>query len=454
MLIFVLTQCANAKSVGKHYYRKDITHTAMIKRSILFSFAMLSALFSQAQSLDECRRLAREHYPEIKQYNLIAETEQYNISNAMRAWIPHVVLSGQATYQSAAPTYPDDFNAMLAAYGMEMSGIRKDQYKIAIDVAQNIWDGGVSNVNREIAKADAAEQRSMVDVSLYDLQSRVDNIYFGILLLDERVAQTGTMIEVLASNLNRIRVYHKNGVAMQSDVDALEAELLTAHQTLEQVKASRASYRRILETFIGQELTDEKLQRPAMTDVIDRSSARPELMLFNAQNDKINAQRKAVTASLMPQFSAFAQGFYGYPGLDMFKGMMSSEWSLNAIVGVRMSWNIGALYYRNNNLGKLDAAEKQVDIQRDIFLFNTRMQVTQDDGEINRLRNALKDDDRIVELRRSVRIAAESKMENGVIDATDLLRKIADETTATLNRSTHEIELLQAIYRLKTTLNQ
>ena len=425
-----------------------------MKRTILLSLMVLTALTSQAQTLDECCRLAREHYPEIRQYDLIAETEQYNISNAARAWIPQVVLSGQATYQSATPTYPEAFNAMIAANGLDMSGIRKDQYTVAIDVSQNIWDGGQSKANREIAEAEAAVERSRVDVSLYDLQSRIQNLYFGILLLDERVAQTETLIEVLDANLNRMRTYYRNGVAMQSDVDAVEAELLTASQTLSQVEASRASYRRMLEVFIGQPLTDKTLTRPAMVDVASRTSARPELAMFEAQSDKLAAQRKAIDASIMPRFTAFAQGYYGYPGLDMFKSMVSSEWTLNAIVGVRMSWNIGAFYTKKNNISKLDAAERQIAVQRDVFLFNTEMQTTQDDGEIARLRSAIEDDNRIVELRRSVRMAAESRLENGVIDATDLLRKIADETTATLNRSTHEIELLQATYRLKTTLNQ
>ena len=425
-----------------------------MKRTIFLSLMVLTALTSQAQTLDECCRLAREHYPEIRQYDLIAETEQYNISNAARAWIPQVVLSGQATYQSATPTYPEAFNQMIAANGLDMSGIRKDQYKVAIDVSQNIWDGGQSKANREIAEAEAAVERSRVDVSLYDLQSRIQNLYFGILLLDERVAQTETLIEVLDANLNRMRTYYKNGVAMQSDVDAVEAELLTASQTLSQVEASRASYRRMLEVFIGQPLTDKTLTRPAMVEVASRTSARPELAMFEAQSDKLAAQRKAIDASVMPRFSAFAQGYYGYPGLDMFKSMVSSEWTLNAIVGVRMLWNIGAFYTKKNNISKLDAAERQIAVQRDVFLFNTEMQTTQDDGEIARLRSAIEDDNRIVELRRSVRMAAESKLENGVIDATDLLRKIADETTATLNRSTHEIELLQATYRLKTTLNQ
>lgn len=425
-----------------------------MKQTILLSVMMLTALVAQAQTLEECCRLAREHYPEIRQYDLIAETEQYNISNAARAWIPQVVLSGQATYQSATPTYPEAFNAMIAANGLDMSGVRKDQYKVVIDVSQNIWDGGQSKANREIAEAEATEQRSQVDASLYDLQSRIQNLYFGILLLDEHVAQTEILIEVLDANLNRMCTYYKNGVAMQSDVDAVEAELLTAHQALSQVEASRASYRRMLEVFIGQSLTDKTLTRPAMVEVASRTSAHPKLVMFDAQTDRLAAQRKAITASTMPRFSAFAQGYYGYPGLDMFKSMVSAKWTLNAVVGVRMSWNIGAFYTKKNNLNKLDVAERQISVQRDIFLFNTQMQSTQDDGEIARLRSALEDDNRIVELRRSVRMAAESRLENGVIDATDLLRKIADETTATLNRSTHEIELLQATYRLKTILNQ
>ena len=425
-----------------------------MKRFLLTLFAVACVASVGAQSLDECRRLAQEHYPEIRQYDLISQTEQYNLSNASRAWIPQVALSAQATYQSATPTYPEAFNTILQANGIEMAGIRRDQYKVALDVSQNIWDGGQTKATKAIAEAEAKEQRSRVDVSLYDLQSRVDNLYFGILLLDERKAQTEALIEVLASNLARLQTYYKNGVAMQADIDAVEAELLSTRQTLSQVESSRASYRRMLEVFIGQALNTEQLERPAMVELKSRTSARPELALFDAQENKLAAQRKAINTSLMPRFSAFAQGYYGYPGMDMFKNMVSSDWSFNAIVGVRMSWNIGAFYTKKNNLEKLNAAEKQIAVQRDVFLFNTQMQTTQDDGEIARLRKAIEDDNRIVELRRRVRMAAESQLKNGVIDATDLLRKITDETSATLARSTHEIELLQAIYRLKTTLNQ
>ncbi|MCH5221088.1 MAG: TolC family protein [Muribaculaceae bacterium] len=408
----------------------------------------------QAQTLDECRRMAREHYPEIRQYELISQTEQFNLSNAARTWIPQVVVSAQATYQSATPTYPDVLANMLAAQGIEMAGLRKDQYKVALDVSQHIWDGGQSKAARAATQAEAIEQRRAVDVDIYALEERVEDIYFGILLLDERIAQTEAKIGLLQSSFDKVCTYCRNGVAMQADADAVEAELLTARQALQQAQVSQSNFRRMLEIFIGQPLADERLPRPAMCDLQSRESARPELELFDARLDLLSAREKSVVSSVMPRFSAFAQGFYGYPGLDMFKGMMSSDWTLNGIVGVRMSWNIGAFWTKKNSLQTLRTAREQVEVQRDIFLFNTQLRTTQEEGEIARLRDAVADDERIAELRRSVRMAAESQLANGVIDTTDLLRKITDETTAVLNKNTHEIELLQAAYKIKHTLNQ
>lgn len=424
-----------------------------MKRIALMLLAAASMTTLHGQTLDECRRLAREHYPEIRQYDLITLTEQYDLSNAARAWIPQVTLSGQASWQSDTPTFPGALGEILASRGLQMEGIRREQYCAAIDVSQTIWDGGHSRATKELAQAEAAEERLRTEVDLYALQSRVDDLYFGILLLDERLTQTTVQISLLESNLARMRSCVANGTATKSDADAIEAELLTVRQTLEQIEASRASYCRMLEIFIGQPLAAEGLERPdepALGDV----SLRPELALFEARAQRIDVRRKVLNSALMPRFSAFAQGYYGYPGQDMFRSMMSTDGTLNALVGVRMSWNIGAFYTRRNDLGKLRTARQQIDIQRDIFHFNTRLQTTREEGEIARLRKAVASDTRIVELRRAVRVAAESQLENGVIDTTDLLRKITDETTAALNRSTHEIELLQTLYQLKHTLNQ
>ncbi len=426
-----------------------------MKRIALLCGCLLAGLSAGAQvTLDECRRLAREHYPEIRQYDLVRRTEEYTLSNARQAWLPQLSFAAQATWQTEVPSFPNALAGMLAQQGIDMPGMNKDQYKAALELNQTLWDGGKSEADKRIARAEAAEQARSADVDLYALQGRVDNLFFGILLLDERIAQTRLTLDLLRSNLEKVRALQRNGVAMQSDADAVEAELLTVNQQLTQVTASRDSYRRMLEIFTGRPLDGEQLERPDASEPRSMESSRPELALFDATADKLTAQERLVKAATRPCFGLFAQGYYGYPGMDYFQSMMSPDWSWNAMAGVKMSWNFGAYYTRKNSLAKLRTAKEQVEVQREIFLFNTRLQTAEESGDIARLRKALADDDRIVALRRSVREAAESKLRNGVIDTDDLLRKITDEAAAATARSAREIELLKTIYELKHTINR
>lgn len=367
-----------------------------MKRIALLCGCLLAGLSAGAQvTLDECRRLAREHYPEIRQYDLVRRTEEYTLSNARRAWLPQLSLAAQATWQTEVPSFPNALAGMLAQQGIDMPGMNKDQYKAALELNQTLWDGGKSEADKRIARAEAAEQARSADVDLYALQGRVDNLFFGILLLDERIAQTRLTLDLLRSNLEKVRALQRNGVAMQSDADAVEAELLTVNQQLTQVTASRDSYRWMLEIFTGRPLDGERLERPDASEPRSMESSRPELALFDATADKLTAQERLVKAATRPRFGLFAQGYYGYPGMDYFQSMMSPDWSWNAMAGVKMSWNFGAYYTRKNSLAKLRTAKEQVEVQREIFLFNTRLQTAEESGDIARLRKALADDDRI-----------------------------------------------------------
>lgn len=408
---------------------------------------------SWAQTLEACQQLACDHYPEIRQYDLIRQSEQYDLSNAARSWLPQVSFSAQATWQNRVPEFPSALSGMLDQAGVSLRGLDKDQYKVALEVNQTIWDGGQSQADRRVIEATADEHRQATEVDLYAVKGRVNDLYFGILLLEERLGQTDLTIALLQSNLDKVRSLVTNGVAMQTDADAVEAELLSVQQQRVQIEASRESYRRMLELFIGQRLA-ERLERPELVGAVSGESARPELAWIDAQQERLAAQELSVKSATRPRFGVFAQGYYGYPGLDYFAGMVSTDWTWNALIGVKMSWNFGAYYTKKNRLSNLRVAQQQLDIQRDVFLFNTDLQVAEEQGNISRLRRALADDDRIVALRRSVREAAESKLRNGVIDTNDLLRKITDEASARSARSLREVELLKAIYELKYTINR
>ena len=426
----------------------------MMKRWVVIGLlGVLIGVPSWAQTLEECQQLACDHYPEIRQYDLIRQSEQYDLSNAARSWLPQVSFSAQATWQNRVPEFPSALSGMLDQAGVSLRGLDKDQYKVALEVNQTIWDGGQSQADRRVIEATADEHRQATEVDLYAGKGRVNDLYFGILLLEERLGQTDLTIALLQSNLDKVRSLVTNGVAMQTDADAVEAELLSVQQQRVQIEASRASYRRMLELFIGQRLA-ERLERPELVGAVSGESVRPELAWIDAQQERLAAQELSVKSATRPRFGVFAQGYYGYPGLDYFAGMVSTDWTWNALIGVKMSWNFGAYYTKKNRLSNLRVAKQQLDIQRDVFLFNTDLQVAEEQGNISRLRRALADDDRIVALRRSVREAAESKLRNGVIDTNDLLRKITDEASARSARSLREVELLKAIYELKYTINR
>lgn len=426
----------------------------MQRTVLLISVAVSAVMAIQAQSvsLDSCRSWARANYPTVRQYELVQKSEQYSVSNAARAWIPQIRFSAQATWQTDAASFPEELTGMLAAMGSDIKGMRQDQYKIALDLQQNIWDGGKSTADKKIAQAQA--DRLSADIDLYALESRIDNLYFGILLLDGQTEQMENRIALLRENMRRCQVMADNSVLLQSDVDAVEVEVLTAGQKLEQMRYSREAYREMLSLLTGKDLRQAELTMPAEQEVsLNTESNRPELQLFAARSSILQAQERSVKSASMPQFALFAQGWYGYPGLNMFENMKNANWSLNAIVGVRMIWNIGAYYTQSNRLNQLRIGQQQVQVQRDVFAFNNTMQRTQENSEIIRLRRALQDDDRIIELRRSVREAAETKHRNGTIGTTELLQAITDESTAQSAQTLHQIELLKKTYELKHTIN-
>lgn len=426
-----------------------------MKQLILAVTALVFSINAHAQlTLEDCQKKARAHYPEIAQYDLISQSEQYNLESASRSWIPQITLSAQATWQNAVPSFPDQMNTMLETLGMDLPGIPKDQYRVALDVSQTIWDGGLSKANKAVAKADAAEKRLSSDVSIYSIEERINSIFFSILLLDENLATLRAKQELLESNYRKLEAMHRGGAVLKSDLDLVRVEQLSLGQTLEQTEASRQSFVSMLEMFIGEALDGRHLEKPTLSLLPDLDVRRPELQLLDAKIARLDAQEELLGTSLTPRFAFFAQGYYGNPGLDMFKSMTSRDWTWNAIVGIRMQWNVSSLFTYGADRRKLDNARRSLLIQRDVFSFNSSLQTSRESSEILRMRSALDSDNEIVDLRANIRRTAESQRENGVIDTATLLQRITEESAAVTARNIHEIELLKTVYELKHTVNQ
>lgn len=421
----------------------------------LILLLMCINFYSRADvTLDYCLERAEANYPTIKKYALVENLTTLNISEINRGWLPSIGLSAQGNIQNVVPAFPSVLRNMLAQNGFELKGMGKLQYKVAAELNQTIWDGGASKASREVERASLNQSKAALDVEIYAIRSQVENLFFGILLIQEQMKQTESTINLLSANLQQLKSMIQNGVAMQSDADMIEAQYLTLCQNLTSARASMEGYRAVLSIYIGEDLGQQVLKCPDAAIPQSAESARPELSLFDKQIARNIAQVKAIDTSVMPRIGFFTQAYYGYPGYNYFESMTNRTLSFNIMAGVKVSWSIDGFYTKNLKREKLAEDRAMINVDREKFLFNSNIQSTRELSEINAIAEVMKEDARIVELRSKVRRSAESQLQNGIIDATALLSKINDENQAKLNAAYHKIQHVQNIYKLKNTLNQ
>jgi len=414
---------------------------------------MLMPLAMHAQTLEECQLAAERNYPLIRQYGLIEKTTQLTLDNIQKGWLPQVSASAQATLQSDVTAWPAQMQAMLAGMGMDIEGLKKDQYRVGIDVQQTIFDGGTIKHSKDIARRQGEVEEAQTEVTLYQVRRRVNEMYFGLLMLDEQMTLNSDLQELLAGSEKKLASMFERGTAAESDYLNVKAERLNVTQQRTSLEAQRKALARMLSAFCGIEV--RTVSKPSLTALAkpQQPLQRPELKAVDAQLRLAEAQEQALDAALRPKLSVFAQGWYGYPGLNMFEDMMRHRWTLNGVIGARLSWNIGALYTRKNDRAKLQLQREKAETTREVFIFNNSLEHIQQSEDIERYRRLMADDEEMIALRSRIRLAAESKLQHGIIDVNDLVREINAENAARVQKSVHEIEMLKEIEDLKFTTN-
>ena len=422
-------------------------------RQLLIALALLPlSLF--AQTIEECWQAAERNYPLIRQYDLIGKTTQLTVANIQKGWLPQVSASAQATLQSDVTSWPSEMQSLIKQMGVSLEGLKKDQYNVGVDIQQTLFDGGAITCQKEIARRQGNLEAAQTEVTLYGVRQRVNDLFFSLLLLGDQVQLNKNLQEVLLANEEKLASMFNHGTAAESDYLAMKAERLTAEQNGISLQAQQSTLGQMLSIFCGIEVTNPV--RPPYVEAASNTSiaTRPEFRAIDAQLQLADAREKALNAALMPRLSVFASGFYGYPGYNMFEDMMHHRWSLNGMIGLRMQWNIGALYTHKNDRLKIAIQRDNYQVQRDVFLFNTHLQEQQQAQDMARYQQLMAGDDEIIALRTKVRTATESKLSHGIIATSDLIKEINNENNARVLKSTHEIEMLKQAYDLRITTNQ
>ncbi|MDH1881027.1 TolC family protein [Empedobacter sp. GD03797] len=392
-------------------------------------------------TLDNCLEMAKQNYPLIKQYTLIEKTKEYSIANAQKGVLPQFNIAGQATYQSAVTQVP------ISLPNVDIPTVSKDQYRLYGEVSQSITDLFTVKDQKEYINANSEIETQKTEVELYKLRERINNLYFGILLIDAQIQQTELLKKDIKSGIEKTNVAIANGVALKSTADNLKAELLKADQRTIELKATRKGYADMLALFIGKSIDEntvlEKPHRQMLTNTINR----PELKLFDLQKKSFDVQEKLITAKNLPRLSAFFQGGFGRPGLNM----LDNDFQGYYIGGLRLSWNITGFYTYKNEKKMLANNQSLIDIQRETFLFNTNLTLKQQNADITKMQDLIETDKSIVILRESVKNTTQNQLTYGTATTNDYLIAVNAEDQAKQSLILHEIQLLMTEYNAQTT---
>ena len=411
--------------------------------------AMGVGIGANAQTtLDECISLAFENYPQVQEMSLIEKTKDLDLKNAAFAWIPQLNVSGKATWQSQVVEMPFDMP------GMEFN-IPHDQYGLTADITQQIWDGGASHSKKELAEAGAEVKKGQLEISLWSLRSRVENIYLGIILIDKQMALNDLLRESLERSRSEVKSLVEKGVALSTDMDQLSVNILSCLQQRASLEADRNSYVRILSLMTGKDMQGVELVAPTealsyMEEGEPDFSGRPEMSLYSAQLKQNDLQLRQLNTLISPKLNLTFQAGYGRPGMNMLSG----DFSGYCVAGLKLQWNIGALYTRSNDIHKLKADARRIELTRKSFLMNSSIEAEQKNNAILKAREVLERDTEIIELRQKISHSSEKQYQEGTIKMNDYLSMLDEEYKARANESLHEIQLMMAVYDMKNTLGK
>jgi outer membrane protein TolC len=407
-------------------------------RRINLLFLLLLPLLSigqQTLSLEECYALSNKNYPIARQANLLQQKSAVEIEALNKAKLPKIDLNAQATYQSDVTALP------ISLPNVTVNPPNKDQYRATLDVNQLIYNGGLIDANAKIKEAQTKTLQQQTAVNLYQLKSRINQLYFSTFLLQERHTILISKQEQLDAKIKEVKSGIKYGAILPASEKVLEAEKLKIRQQLTEIKFDKKRALQSLSSLTASTINNEvTLVKPVIDWKITTVNKRPELQLFDLQNEQIEIAKNTISKNNLPRVNAFGQAGYGNPGLNMLDNSFQPFYML----GVKANWNVFDWNKSKKEKDALVLSEAIVTTEKETFLLNNDLQLQEIENEVNKLQEVIVTDTDIISLREYVVKSSDAQLRNGVITSSDYLVELTNLYEAKTNQKLHEIQLLLA----------
>lgn len=413
----------------------------------LLVFQFLITLSAQSENavptvtLEQCHQWARENYPLIERLNLIDKLTGYQVDNIGTHNLPKFSVKGQATYQSDVTGLPIDLP------NIEIPTLNKDQYKIYGEVYQPLTQFGQVERSKKNVKQKGEIEKQQVEVQLYQLKERVNQLYFGTLLIDDKIGQLDIIQKDIDSTIYRIESGIENGTATITDKQLLQVEKISLDNQKTHLLADKNAFILMLSQLTGKPFTTQTEFMEPESIFPSEEIMRPELKLFDLREKMIDLEYSERSKDLTPQLGLFAQGGYGRPALNFLK----NDFDFYYIGGIKLDWNLSALYTQKRNLKSLSLSKETIRIERETFLLNNALTQSQQTTELEKYSQLLDNDESIIGLRESVLSTAKVQLENGLITTIDYVKILNDLSQAKQTQLLHRTQQLLAQYSLLNT---
>jgi outer membrane protein TolC len=411
-----------------------------MKPILLFVVSLLAApvVGQDTLTLTACLDGVMQHAPRRSDRDLIDEQGRLTVENVKAGWYPELTLNGKVSYQSDVVSIAID----QPGFTFTLPEMPHEQYGLNLDIRQPIYDGGFSRQKRVYEQAATAAAMHQVDVDLYALREHSARLYFSILLMQENRNNLEIALENLYSREKALAAAVTHGVAEESDLQVIRVEILKTLQSLSETDAGRTGLLEMLSVYLGRELADGVLlSRPYLEMEVSETLERPEMEWFELQSDLIDAGKELTAVQRMPKLFAFGQAGIGKPGYNLLNDKIDSYYML----GAGVQWQIWDWNSVKREKQIMEKKKQVIHHSRETFVMNARAGMEQQLRQMEYLKKTVSLDDRILEMRIGITANAASKLENGVITATEYLQILNEENRIRISRSTHQLQLLHAM---------
>ncbi len=383
-------------------------------------------------SLEELVKKAVHSNALRQQADLLEQKRDIQLRKWDKSRWPDIEWNTQGTYQS------DNIKFSFPVPQLEPIELPLYKFQSTLESRYALYDGGMVSALKEQTVQQSSVDRAALDVSLFSLQDKVVELYFGIMKLSRQVELIDSSYAVFDAQSAKVEAAVKNGVALPSDRRRIDIEKADLDSKKVVLLSKRKAALAALSALIHEPVSPEQIKQTHDIPSINPDDFhRPETQLFQAQKQLIEQGGDLIRAKRKPKVSLFAKAGVGYPNPVNF---FDTDFAPFAIAGAAMHWTIYDWKKSKIERQLLSIQAATLDVKQQTTEDQWLLRSQQIQAELDGLNEQEMLDDRRIALQKEVVHTEQNRYQQGVITLAELISAVNKLTSLRLTKEMHLID--------------